>query len=605
MSVQEPPVVWDLSDLYSGLQDPALAADVERLKAEAQAFEERYRGRIAVEDCTVERLREALDKYEEINRRLSRPVSYTELVFACDTSDPARGAALQQMQQASTAVTRHLIFFDLEIGRMPESTFQALKSDERLSEYRHYLELERVLARHHLSEAEEKIIQELSNTGVRAFQRLFSEITSRARFRVEVHGEVRELNQSEVLALMYDADREVRRAASEGLTAVLREQSHVLTFIYNNLLQHKATMDRLRGYKYPDQARHESNELPWEVVRNMVDVCVENYHLPARYYRLKRKLLGLNELTHYDRYAPLTNTGARIEFSEARRIVLESFEGFSPALRDLAEPFFTRGWIDAELRAGKRGGAFCSYVAPDVHPYVFMNYTANPRDVMTLAHELGHAVHGLLGSARNNFFSFTSTLPLAETASVFAEILVFEKLQQELTDPREKLALLAGKIEDTLATVFRQATMYRFELAAHQARREEGELTAERYNELWQRTMQEMFGDALILGEDHRWWWSYIPHIYASPFYVYAYAFGELLVLALYARYREEGEPFVQRYLDLLAAGGSQSPQEMLSAIGIDISSKDFWRGGAALIGEMIDRAHELAAEVDGKLEVG
>jgi len=598
MAVQEAPVVWDLSDLYLGLDDPALEADVERLREEAVAFEELYRGTIASPECSAEHLREALDRYEQLSRRLSRPTTFVELTFAGDTSDPAHGAALQKMQQASTGVARHLIFFDLEVGRMSAETFDALKADPCLSEYRHYLEQERILARHHLSEPEEQIVQELSNTGVRAFQRLFSEITSRARFRVELHGEIRELTQSELLALMYDADRETRRVASEGLTAVLREQSHVLTFIYNNLLQHKATTDRLRGYQYPDQSRHESNELPWEVVRNMVDVCVENYNLPARYYRLKRRLLGLKELTHYDRYAPLDDTGSRIEFATARRIVMESFEGFSPALKDLAEPFFTKRWIDAELRPGKRGGAFCSYVAPDVHPYVFLNYTANPRDVMTLAHELGHAVHGLLGGANHNYFSFTSTLPLAETASVFAEILVFEKLQQEIQNPREKLALLAGKIEDTLATVFRQATMYRFELAAHAARRDEGELTAERYNELWQTTMQEMFGDALTLGEDHRWWWSYIPHIFASPFYVYAYAFGELLVLALYARYRTEGEPFVQRYLDLLAAGGSQTPQEMLSAVGIDITSKDFWRGGAELISEMIDRADALAEEL-------
>jgi len=598
MAVQEPPVVWDLSDLYAGPEDPALKTDTSGLLEEAEAFEQRYRDQIATPECTAKRLRGALDEYENITRRLARPVAFTDLMFACDTSDPARGAALQKMQQLRTGISRHLIFFDLEIGRMPEETFQRLVGDACLCDFRHYLEHERQVAKHHLSEPEEKIIEELGNTGVRAFQRLFSEITSRARFRVSIGDEERELTQSEVLALMYDPNRDVRRAASEGLTTTLREQSHPLTFIYNNLLQHKATSDRLRGYETPEQARNESNELPADVVRNMIEVCVENYDLPERYYRLKKRLLGLEELTHYDRYAPLIETSTPIEFSAARRIVLEAFEEFSPALRDMTEPFFTRGWIDADLRPGKRGGAFCSYVAPDVHPYVFMNYTSNARDVMTLAHELGHAVHGLLAGGQHNYLSFMPTLPVAETASVFGEILVFEKLQQEITDPRERLSLLAGKIEDTLATVFRQSTMYRFELAAHKARREEGELPAERYNALWQSTMQEMFGDALTLGEDHRWWWSYIPHIYASPFYVYAYAFGELLVLALYARYREEGKPFVQRYLDLLASGGSCKPQEMLAAIGIDISSKEFWQGGADLIREMIDRAEALAAEV-------
>jgi oligoendopeptidase F len=600
MAVEESPVVWDLSDLYQGLEDPALEQDTARLREQAEAFEARYRGQIASEACTVELLRAALDDYESLSRQLARPVAFVDLTFCCDTSDPARGAALQKMQQIRTSISRHLIFFDLEVGRMPEATFDEMIHDERLADYRHYLEHERVVARHHLSESEEKIIEELNNTGVRAFQRLFSEITSRARFRVTLDGAERELTQSEVLSLMYDANRDSRRAASEGLTATLREQSHALTFIYNDLLQHKATMDRLRGYEHPEQARHENNELPCDVVRNMVDVCVENYDLPARYYHLKRRLLGLDELAHYDRYAPLSESAARVEFSDAKRIVLDAFEGFSPALREMAEPFFTRGWIDADLRPGKRGGAFCSYVAPDLHPYVFMNYTANARDVMTLAHELGHAIHGLLAGAQHNYLSFMPTLPMAETASVFGEILVFEKLQQEIENPRERLTLLAGKIEDTLATVFRQATMYRFELAAHQARRAEGELTAERYGDLWQTTMQEMFGDSLTLGDDHRWWWSYIPHIYASPFYVYAYAFGELLVLALYARYRAEGQPFVQRYLDLLGAGGSRPPLEILEALGIDITNKSFWQGGADLIREMIDRAEALAAECEG-----
>lgn len=595
MIVTERPVVWDLSDLYAGPDDPGIQGDCDRLLARARAFEERYRGRIAAEELTPETLRTALDDYEAINRERTRPLAYASLRFSADTSDPGRGALLQKTQVESTAISTHLIFFDLEIGRIPDETFRRVIADPSLAAYRHYLEHERAIARHHLTEPEEKLLEELSNTGVRAWIRLFSEYTARTVFRVRLDGEIREMNQSEALALLYDPDRDVRAAVAAAVTEALQGRSHVLTFIYNNLLLEKSTLDRLRRYDYPEQARHESNELSPEVVQNVVDVCVGGYDIVAEYYDLKRRLLGLDELTHVDRYAPLYDVRTEIPFERAREIVLDSFGRFDPSMREMADPFFTRNWIDAEVRPGKRGGAFCSYVSPDLHPYVFMNYTSKARDVMTLAHELGHALHGILAS-RNHFLDFYPALPMAETASVFAEMLVFEQLQQEIEDPRERLALLAGKIEDTFATVFRQATMFRFEQEAHRARRQEGELTTERYSSIWQARMQEMFGDSVRLGEEHAWWWLYIPHVFASPFYVYAYAFGELLVLALYARYKQEGAPFVQRYVDLLATGGSAAPEQVLSHLGIDIRRKEFWQGGVDLIRDMVRRAKELAS---------
>ncbi len=594
MSVQEALPIWDLSDLYAGLNDPAILQDCAHILERAQAFETRFREKIADPGCTAATLREALDEYEEINRLRARPLAYASLMFAGDTSDPARGALLQRLQVESTAISRHLIFFDLEVGRMPEETFRRVADDPALAEYRHYLEHERTVARHHLTEPEEKIASELGNTGARAFVRLFSEINSRAVYRITLDGEVREMNQSQVLALFYDADRSVRRAASASVTETLKSQSHVVTFIFNNLLQEKMTVDRLRDYEYPEQARHESNDLEPEVVQNVVEVAVENYDIVADYYRLKRDLLGLDELTHYDRYAPISDVSVKIDFPEAKQIVLDAFGAFSPRVRELTEPFFDRNWIDAEVRNGKRGGAFCSYITPDLHPYVLMNYTGRARDVMTLAHELGHAIHGCLAS-RHNYLTFVPSLPMAETASVFGEMLVFESLQNRIDDPRQRLLLLCGKIEDTFATVFRQVSMYRFEQAAHRTRRDEGELTTERYNSLWQETMQEMFQDSLKLGDEHSWWWLYIPHIFATPFYVYAYAFGELLVLALYARYRQEGEPFVDRYLELLAAGGSRRPTEVLDELGIDIRDKAFWQGGMDLIREMVQQARVLA----------
>jgi oligoendopeptidase F len=598
--VQDPaPVVWDLSDLYAGLDDPRLGTDLDTVLARAEAFEQRYRGSVSDAGCTAKLLREALDEYESINRERAKPLSFAGLMFAADTSDAQRGALLQRLQMRGTEISRHLIFFDLEIGTMPEDTFDRIVEEPLLADYRHYLKYERQAAHHHLTEPEEKIADELNNTGIRAFLRLFAEMTSRAKFRITLKGETRELTQPEVLALFYDPDRETRKAASEAVTETLKSLAHPVTYIYNTVLQERETMDRLRHYEYPEQVRHEANELDADVVSNMVDVVVESYPIVVEYYELKRSLLGLDELTHYDRYAPISGSTTQISFEEGRRMVLDAFGAFSPEMREMTEPFFNRHWIDAEVRPGKRGGAFCSYITPDLHPYVFMNYTNRARDVMTLAHELGHAIHGVLAS-RQNLLNFYPSLPLAETASVFGEMLVFEQLQATIEDPRERLALLAGKIEDSMATVFRQVTMYRFEQAAHRLRRTEGELTTEAYNGLWQSTMQEMFGESLRMEDDHAWWWLYIPHIFSTPFYVYAYAFGELLVLALYARYRQEGEPFVARYLQFLATGGSRTPEEMLAVLNVNVREKSFWQGGVALIGEMVAKAKALAAEVNG-----
>ena len=597
------PPVWDLSDLYAAIDDPRIEADVAAARERAQAFEARYAGQIAAAAVSAETLRGALDEYEAILCLHDRPMAYAHLRFSADTADPALGAFLQRMQEARTASTRHLIFLDLEIGQIPEATFTAIIGDPRLDPYRHYLQHQRALAAHYLSEPEEKLWEELANGGRRAFGRLFSEISSRMKFTPRgaaaktADGQARELTQSEVLALLYDPDRETRRAAAAAISEALAGEQHVLTFIFNTLLQEKAVSDRLRHYASPEASRNLDNELEPEVVQHVVDVCVRNYDLVAHYYEVKRRLLGLDELTHYDRYAPLLLEKSEIPFSEAERIVLDSFRAFSPRVFAAAEPFFSRRWIDAALRPGKRGGAFCSSVTPDLHPYVFMNYTGKPRDVMTLAHELGHAVHGML-ARQHNYLNFHPVLPLAETASVFGEMLVFDTLRSRLESPRERLALLAEKIEDTFATVFRQATMYRFEQAAHRRRRAEGELPVERLNEIWQTTMQEMFGPSLRLGEEHRWWWLYIPHVYHTPFYVYAYAFGELLVLALYARYRREGAPFIDKYLSLLAAGGSKRPAEIVRALDIDVADPVFWQGGMDLIRAMVDEAKSLADQV-------
>lgn len=584
---------WDLSDLYSGIEASELEEDLTSMTAQAAAFEQEYKGRIARSDVTADLLQSALAAYEKLLQAQYKPGAFANLLFSTDTADNRRGALLQRTREIGSAAAKHLIFFDLEIGNIPQDTFDDIIGHPLLEPYRHYLQHQRELAKHNLSEAEEGILEETANTRGRAFERLFTEITSRQTFRL---GE-EELTQSELLARFHDPDRETRKAASTALTHKLKEGAHILTFIFNTLLHEKQIIDRLRGFSTAEAARHLDNEVDEAVVNMVVDVCADNYGTVADYYHLKRELLGLDELAHYDRYAPITSKRTNFSFHEAKDIVLDAFGRFSTKLTEITEPFFSRRWIDAALRTGKQGGAYCAAITPDLHPYILMNYTGEPRDVMTLAHELGHGVHDVLASEQN-LLNYYPVLPLAETASTFGEMLVFDALQTKLSSPHERLALLCGKVEDTFATVFRQIAMYCLEREAHRLRREEGEQPTEAYCELWQRTMQEMFGDSLNLGEEHQWWWLYIPHINRSPFYVYAYAFGELLVLSLYAKYQHEGKTFVPAYFDLLRAGGSAPPATLIAEMGIDITSSDFWQGGCNLIREKVKQAKELAKTI-------
>lgn len=598
-SVQEAPSLpsWDLSELYESVDDPNIVSDLEKALEQARQFEATYRDRICRADIQASELRVALDQYEQLLRQQSRPGSYASLHYSTDTSDPARGALTQKVREIGSQISTHFIFFDLELARLPQETFERLLAADELAKYRHYLEQQKVLARHYLSEAEETILEETANCRGRAFRRLFTEVVGRMKFDFEIDGEQRQLTQSELLAYSYDPNRELRAQAASSLAKELKNHAHVLTFIHNTLLHEKQVSDRLRKFETPESDRHVSNELDKAVVDTMTEVCVANFDIVHQYYELKRQLLGLDQLTHYDRYAPLRKQQQDIAYGQARDIVMRSFERFSPRLSAMIEPFFEKNWIDVPPRPGKRGGAFCAAVTPDHHPYVLINYTGKARDVMTLAHELGHGVHDIMASGQH-YLDYHPVLPLAETASTFAELLVFENLQNSLEDDRERLSLLCEKLEDTFATVFRQISMFRFERSLHEARRSQGELTTEAINRMWQESMQEMFGKALHLGEDHQWTWLYIPHIVNSPFYVYAYAFGELLVLALYARYQQEGESFLPKYFELLAAGGSEAPALLLQKLGFDISSKEFWQGGCDLIRANLEKARLVASRI-------
>lgn len=597
MSTAPPAVRWDLSILFRDLDDPAIEAAWEEAMRAADAFADRYRGRIESTDLDSGILLEALRELERISVLIAKPYNFAELTYAADTSDPRHGAFLQRQMERGTELSVKLIFFELELQKAGDAAVQAALADPALAEYRHYVQVVRQLKPHRLSEPEEVILEETANTGHRAWVRLHDEITSNHTFPYRAPGsdEEEQLSQSEVLDKLRHPDRAVRQAAADALSAGLAELKRVIVFTYNNLLQDKKVSDRLRNHPYPEHSRHLSNELDKETVDLVVRLCERNRDIVARYYRVKREILGLPELTHVDRYAPLFEAKETVHWDEAREMVLDSFARFSPTLRDRAAEFFESSWIDAEPRKGKTGGAFCMYVTPDTHPFVLMSYLNKMDDVMTLAHELGHGVHASLSRAQN-YFNFHGTLPLAELASTFGEMLVFETLADR-ADTRDRLALYGEKIEGIFATVFRQAAMFSFEQACHLMRREEGELTAEEFGDLWQDRMQAMFGDSVRLGEQHRDWWTYVGHFFFAPFYVYAYSFGELLALSLYQMARTGGAEFESRYVELLRMGGSRTPQELMATVGVDLRSESFWDGGFDALEALVAEFERLWAE--------
>ncbi len=588
-------VQWDLTDLYAGADDPRIDADLDQAKERAERFADAHRGRIgALEPAD---LAVAVDELEGISELVGRAGAFAGLLFAQDTSDPRHGALLQHVQERSSAIQNALVFFELEWVGLDDAAAEALLADPALAGRRHHLESARRYRPHVLGEAEEQILEDLSNTGERAWSRLFDEVLGSARFSLEDGGETLDLSEEEVLSRLYHPERETRRRAAASLTQGLRANERVLGFIFNVLTQDKATRDRLRSYPHPKRSRNLANEIDDETVDALLAATERGFPTVARYYRLKAKLLGLDRLEDYDRYAPLGEAQGVRSFDDARRIVLDAYGDFSPRMAEIADLFFERRWIDAELRPGKRGGAFSASTVPSVHPYVLLNYTGNLRDVMTVAHELGHGVHQYLARDRG-LFEQDTPLTTAETASVFGEMLVFRSLVSQESDPRNRLALLCGKLEDAFATVSRQVVMTRFEEKLHAARRSEGELATPRVNELWLEANRPMFGDSVNLSEDYGYWWLYIPHFVHSPFYCYAYAFGELLVLALLRRFDEEGASFVPKYEALLAAGGSQAPPALLAKLGLDITDPAFWDGGLAVLDGMVSEAEEIAASL-------
>lgn len=584
-------VRWNLGDLYSGMDDPKIDETLNDAQARAGQFQADYKGKINGPNLTAQTLGAALREYEALEQDASKPGAFASLLFTTDTGDPERGAFLQRMRERGTQLTLPLLFFDLELAAVPDEILDPLMETPEVAPYKHYVQTVRLYRDHLLPEDEERLLEETANTGVRAFKRLFSETTSNAVFHIGDE----QMNQAQVIARLYSPDRETRRVAAAALSAGLQNNLRTVVFVFNTLLQDKNVKDRLRRYEYPEQTRHLSNELSKETVDTVVETVVQNYPLVARFYKVKREILGLDTLTHYDRYAPLFEAEGAVSFPDARKIVLESFGQFSPLMRERAAEFFDKGWIDAPPAKGKEGGAYCQYVTPDLHPYVFMNFMGRMRDVMTLAHELGHGVHASL-SRGQSLLNFHGTLPLAELASTFGEMLVFDKISAQAS-LKDKLAMYAEKIDDSFATIPRQTALYQFEKAIHAHRRTQGELTPDDFGNYWQSEIHAMFGDSVELGEEHRAWWSYIGHFVNSPFYVYAYSFGELLALSLYRQAQTGGAEFAEKYFDMLRAGGSLTPQELVAKVGVNLDDPHFWQGGFDVLEGLVSRFEELWQE--------
>src|SRR3954447_690746 len=581
---------WNLDPLVDGRGEEGVDEQLAGAKEIADRFAERYPGTVAELDAAG--LAEAMRDLERIYYLVSRAGSYAHLQFSTDTQDPARGALLQRTQERGTAIETRLLFFELEWAAVPDERADELLADPALDFCRHYLETTRRYRPHLLTEPEELVMTEKSVTGRSAWTRLFAEVTSAIRVTLP-EGEV---SLEVALSKLQSPDREVRRTAAEATTEALEPTLRTRAFIFNTLLNERAVDDRLR--KSPDwiSSRNLSNEASDESVQALVQAVTARYDIPQRWYRLKAQLLGVERIADYDRMAAVTAEEIVVPWGEARDLVTDCYERFSPELGEIVRRSFEDRWIDAPLRPGKRGGAFCASTVPDLHPYVMLNYTATRGDVLTLAHELGHGVHAVLG-ARQGIFHMSTPLTLAETASTFGEQIVFDRLLEQAASPDSRLSLLARSIEGSIATVFRQTAMNRFEDAVHNARRSEGELSVDRISDLWFETQTAMMGDSVELTDGYRRWWSYVPHFVNTPGYVYAYAYGQLFALSVYRLYTERGDEFVPRYVELLAAGGSRSPEELGKIVGVDLTDPGFWDAGLDLVERTLEQAEQAARD--------
>lgn len=582
---------WDLSDMYPGHESPELKADLKKAADQAEAFAKTYKDKLA--GLNSEEFASAMASYENIDEILSRVMSYAQLLHALNTDDPKIGQFYQSMAEHVTDISSHLLFFTLEINRIDDKVMAKLMKDPAAARYQPWVSEVRLYRDHQLSDEMERLLHEKHVAGRAAWIRLFDETMARLRFPLD--GE--ELTESEVLNLLSDPNREKRQKAAETFAGVLKQQAPMFGLITNTLAKEKAIEDKWRKYPKPISRRNLSNMVEDNVVEALVEAVREAYpKLSHRYYALKAKWLGLDRLEYWDRNAPLPEAdNSKIRYEQAQEMVLSAYGAFSDDLAAVGRKFFDQPWIDAPVKPGKTSGAFAHPTVPSAHPYLLLNYQGKTRDVMTMAHELGHGVHQLLaGEAQGHLLSDTP-LTLAETASVFGEMLTFQAMLKQATDPTQRKVMLAEKVEDMLNTVVRQIAFHCYEDALH-ARRQQGELTVDEISEIWMETQTEALGPGVNLeNEDYRLFWAYIPHFLHTPFYVYAYAFGDCLVNSLYAVYQEnQADDFAVKYLDMLKAGGTKRHKKLLAPFALDASDPVFWQRGLSVISGLIDELETL-----------
>jgi len=585
---------WNLNDLYPDMDSPEFKRDLERADSECVAFEQAFKGRLATlaaGEGGGRALGEAVKRYEAIDDRLGRLISYAQLLYAGNTVDPVRAKFYGDVQERMTTASLHLLFFTLELNRIDDAQLESAMRDPTLAHYRPWIEDVRKEKPYQLEDRVEELFHEKSVTGYAAWNRLFDETIAGLRFKVAG----KSLPIEPTLNLLQDIDGKKRKVAAEALAKTFKENLRPFALITNTLAKDKEISDRWRGFKDIADARHLSNRVEREVVEALVAAVRAAYpKLSYRYYMLKAKWFGKKSLPHWDRNAPLPKVEQRtIPWNDACATILTAYGAFSPRMAELADQFFARNWIDAPVRPGKQPGAFSHPTVPSAHPYVLLNYMGKPRDVMTLAHELGHGVHQVL-AAPNGALMAPTPLTLAETASVFGEMLTFRKLLAQTTDKKQRKAMLAAKVEDMINTVVRQTAFYSFERKVHTERRN-GELTADNICELWMSVQSESLGPAIELKPGYETFWAYIPHFVHSPFYVYAYAFGDCLVNSLYAVYEKSAGGFAERYLEMLSSGGTKHHSELLAPFGLDARDPKFWDGGLNVIANLIGELETLS----------
>jgi len=583
-------VVWDLSDLYPSVGDDGLGKDLATIEERSKAFSDRWYGKIA--SLSIADFMTMVEEYEQLSETYIRMGSFVNLMYSTDSNNAEYGRMLQRVREVSARASSHTVFFTVQITQLSDERLQQLLDAPEMATRRHWLEGIIEEKAHMLTEDGERVMSAKANTSRSSWVRLHDVLMNGASFNVR--GE--EMPLASVSRLMFDADRDLRKDAADALSLGLAKDAEQHAYVFNTIIADCEATDELRKYPTWISSRNMSNEVSDAAVETLIQSVVKRYDLVHRAYGLKKRLLGLDTFYDYDRNAAIGSESRFWTWQEAKDIVIETYASFDKTSGEIAAMFFDKNWIHAPVQKGKRSGAYAAPTCASAHPYLFTNFTGTSRDVETLAHEMGHGIHQYLSRSAGSLLMYTP-LTVAETASVFGEMLTFKKLMESATTKEEKLALMMSKIDGMVNTIFRQIALNRFEHAMHTTRRAEGELSVAQINDIWLRTQSEQFGEAVVLRPGYETWWSYISHFISTPGYVYAYSFGELLVLALYERYQQDPVQFVPAYMDLLAAGGSNRPEHLLAPLGVDITDPTFWNQGLAVVERFIAEAEQLAAQ--------